>query len=154
MFEWWIWQTSKGQIFWWATATLCHNSIITGLVLNVINRHPIEIFASYQNGYVAKWLKESPLSSTGLMVYLSSCLLSLSASATTARCRCHAATPRRPASCWWGSSTLWCRTWVLCQTASPSTWSWFTMTMVTHTHKPTIIIIFYKCNINWIEQKI
>lgn len=49
------------------------------------------------------------------------------------RCPCPAATPRRPACCWWGSFTLWCRTWVPCPTACASTWSWRTTTMVTHT---------------------
>lgn len=62
------------------------------------------------------------------------CFLSAS---TAARCPCPVATPRRPACCWWGSFTLWCRTWVPCPTACASTWSWRTMMTVTHT-RPTI----------------
>lgn len=156
MFEWWIWQTWRVKYF---------DERLQHCAITAFNRFSVKCYKQapatwtpvkcdctviqhshwlvhfrtecYQNGYLAKRLKESPLSSTGPMVHLSSCLFSLSASATTTRCRCHAATPRRPASCWWGSSTLWCRTWVLCQTVSPSTWSWLTMTMVTRTHTHT-----------------
>ena len=58
---------------------------------------------------------------------------------TTARGRrwC-AATPRRPASCWWGSCTHWCRSWVLSLTTSASTWSWDTTTKVTYKAQPPV----------------
>jgi len=72
-----------------------------------------------------------------------------SSARTTTRCRrCRAATQRRPASCWWGSCTPWCRTWVRCQTTSASTWSCPTTRTVTHSDR-----YFNRCRISWSEPK-